>query len=100
MDVQDRLFNWPLYESTGKKQTYQGNACAPPGTSLHGWGQAVDIDGLHGANKSVAGNKKFAWLMENSKKYNWIKPSWANTGSGPSYEPWHFEYTGTDLFKP
>ena len=100
IDVQDKLFNWPLYESTGKKQTYQGNACAPPGTSLHGWGQAVDIDGLHGANKSVAGNKKFAWLMENSKKYNWIKPAWANTGSGPSYEPWHFEYTGTDLFKP
>lgn len=54
---------------------------APPGTSKHGWGIALDI--------GVA--KQQDWMHKNSKKYGWVNPAWAK--SSP-YEPWHFEKSG------
>ena len=61
------------------KQKY-GKDAAEPGTSLHGWGKAIDI--------SSPGAQE--WIVKNGRKYGWIRPSWASW----SYEPWHFEYIG------
>lgn len=58
---------------------------APPGTSNHGNGIALDLgDGVQNAD-----TPQFKWLEKNSEKYGWIHPDWAY--SNP-YEPWHWEF--------
>lgn len=57
-------------------------ATATPGTSVHGWGKAVD-----------AGPEGREWIQQHGEKYGWIWPEWAQD-SGFSYEPWHFEFSG------
>lgn len=60
-------------------------ATATPGTSVHGWGRAVDAN--------VKDPKALAWLNANGAKYGWIWPKWAQKG-GKSWEPWHREFVG------
>jgi D-alanyl-D-alanine carboxypeptidase len=62
----------------------RGYLAATPGTSMHGWGLAVDLcsDSARGATK--------AWLDENAEIYGWGNPSWARSSK---YEPWHWEFT-------
>ena len=60
-------------------------ATAKPGTSVHGWGRAVDAD--------VSDAETLAWLRSNASRYGWVNPAWAQRG-GKSYEPWHFEWQG------
>lgn len=113
-NVQNQIFDWDYYD-TGlnpytkkvdaknkgrKKGSFKaakptGVAAAPPGTSKHGWGQAVDISGFGNG----PGNQYFDWMNANAKKYGWVNPPWAKK-AGAGYEPWHWEYNGTDLFKP
>jgi hypothetical protein len=97
-NVQNQIFDWPLFDKIGKgrkKGTNGGTAAAKPGTSKHGWGQAIDCSGFG----KGPGNKYFDWMEANAKKYGWINPAWAKK-SGAGYEPWHWEYNGNDLFKP
>ena len=113
-NVQNQIFDWNYYE-TGlnpytkvvdpknkgrKKGSFTkgkptGVAAAPPGTSKHGWGQAIDASGFGNG----PGNEKFDWMEANAGKYGWVNPPWAKK-AGAGYEPWHWEYNGTDLFKP
>ena len=58
---------------------------AKPGTSLHGWGIALDLGGGV-ASKSGA----WSWLVEHGDEYGWENPDWAKASM---YEPWHWEYT-------
>jgi D-alanyl-D-alanine carboxypeptidase len=58
---------------------------AKPGTSLHGWGIALDLGGGV-ASKSGA----WDWLVEHGDEYGWENPDWAKSSM---YEPWHWEYT-------
>lgn len=62
----------------------RGYLAATPGTSMHGWGIAVDLcsDSSSGASK--------AWLDNNAAIYGWGNPDWAKTSK---YEPWHWEFT-------
>lgn len=76
-DEQVRLYN--LFMSG------QGNVAARPGTSNHGAGNAVDMDG-HGGR----GSARFNWLLQNAPRYGW---SW-ETGRA-SGEDWHWEYVGS-----
>ncbi|WP_205711075.1 M15 family metallopeptidase [Isoptericola sp. BMS4] len=64
----------------------KGTLAAPPGTSNHGWGLAVDI-----CADSYAGDR-WDWLAANAPAYGWDNPDWARPG-GSKYEPWHWEYT-------
>lgn len=57
---------------------------AKPGTSLHGWGIALDLGGGV-ASKSGA----WGWLVEHGDEYGWENPDWAKSSM---YEPWHWEY--------
>lgn len=63
-------------------------ATARPGTSVHGWGKALDIN--------VNDGRVRAWLEANSRAYAWINPPWAKR-PGKSFEPWHYEYYGVDV---
>ncbi len=60
---------------------------ARPGTSLHGWGIAVDLGG--GISD---GGERYRWLMEHAGEYGWENPAWARPGGGGPHEPWHWEY--------
>jgi hypothetical protein len=62
----------------------KGWLAARPGTSMHGWGVAVDFD---------TRVTDFAWLREHAATYGWIHPAWAQPG-GSKPEPWHWEYVG------
>ncbi len=60
---------------------------ARPGTSLHGWGVAVDLGG--GVS---SGGERYQWLMEHAGEYGWENPAWARPGGGGAHEPWHWEF--------
>lgn len=65
-----------------------GFMAATPGTSVHGWGLAIDL-----CSSDARGPAK-AWLEENGAAWGWVNPSWAKS---TKWEPWHFEYKpGTD----
>ena len=64
----------------------KGYLAAPPGTSNHGWGLAVDI-----CPETYAGSR-WAWLAANAPAFGWDNPDWARPG-GSKYEPWHWEFT-------
>jgi len=94
-----------LYKSKPK------GAAALPGTSMHGWGVAVDFQFYkkngdiirnyklennkpnveEGFNFNV--NESLVWLIENSYKYGWLIPAPLRDGNGTE-EFWHFEYHG------
>ncbi|GAB3176090.1 hypothetical protein GCM10027059_50410 [Myceligenerans halotolerans] len=56
---------------------------APPGTSNHGLGIAIDVP-----------EPARSWLAANGAAFGWINPAWALPGGSGPYEPWHFEYVG------
>lgn len=60
---------------------------AKPGTSNHGWGQAVDLCG----GIETAGTPQSDWINANGPRFGWEHPLWARpNGSKP--ENWHREY--------
>lgn len=64
-----------------------GNLAAPPGTSNHGWGLAVDFGGEVYQGSWTAGHK---WLQANAGAYGWV---WAGKHFS-QIEYWHWEYVG------
>jgi LAS superfamily LD-carboxypeptidase LdcB len=61
---------------------------AVPGTSVHGWGRAVDFEDAGGElTFSSAG---YQWLKANAARFGFVHPAWAEPGR-PSSEPWHWE---------
>ena len=81
----------PLDDQVEERARY-GVCAAPPGTSMHGWGKAVDFsDGRGGLRFSSPG---FAWLQAHAAKYGWNHPGWARPGGGGCDEPWHWEWVG------
>ncbi|GHH73515.1 M15 family metallopeptidase [Promicromonospora soli] len=63
-----------------------GYWAASPGTSMHGWGLAIDL-----CSKETRDSDVYAWLWANAPSYGWQNPSWAQLG-GSKYEPWHWEF--------
>ncbi|MBE1874386.1 D-alanyl-D-alanine carboxypeptidase family protein [Myceligenerans sp. TRM 65318] len=64
-----------------------GALAAPPGTSNHGLGQAIDL----GGGISAFGSAEYQWMAANAGKFGWIHPAWAEPG-GSKPEAWHWEY--------
>jgi LAS superfamily LD-carboxypeptidase LdcB len=105
--VSNDIFDWQYFNLKGAARkigtcpdspTWNGKskgcvAAAKPGTSKHGWGQAMDLGGFGNG----PGNPYFDWMEINARKYGWINPAWAKK-AGAGYEPWHWEYIGDDLF--
>lgn len=60
---------------------------AVPGTSIHGWGKAVDFANLE------FGTPAYRWLEANGWIYGWNHPGWAEPGRS-SAEAWHWEWVG------
>jgi hypothetical protein len=62
---------------------------AVPGTSMHGWGLAVDFK--IGNRALDYRDELFAWLTTNAGRFGYVHPYWARQGSYLQ-EPWHWEY--------
>ncbi|MBO0609623.1 Rv3654c family TadE-like protein [Myceligenerans salitolerans] len=75
------------YEAQVAVAASKGSLAAPPGTSNHGWGQAVDL----GGGIQYFGTAEYAWMVANAGAYGWVRPGWAAPG-GSKPEPWHWEY--------
>lgn len=63
----------------------RGNLAAKPGTSTHGKGTAVDMNGM-----GALGSASFRWLQQNAPKFGY---SWTG-GTFSQIEPWHWDYRG------
>jgi hypothetical protein len=59
------------------------------GTSMHGWGKAVDF-GFGGGSFGSAG---YAYLKKVAGAYGWMHPAFAEPG-GSCPEAWHWEWVG------
>jgi hypothetical protein len=81
-EVQDKIFDWDHYKSTGKKRKKgtSGTPVAYPGKSNHGWGSAVDL-------KVKYDDKSHKWLTANASKFGFSNPF-----KSPKTEPWHWEH--------
>ncbi|MBW9214521.1 M15 family metallopeptidase [Mumia sp. zg.B53] len=82
------------YRSYAQQATmHAGNPgmVAPPGTSNHGLGLALD---LCTAGDGAAGTSAWSWMNANAPSYGWALPSWARPG-GSRPEPWHWEYVAS-----
>jgi D-alanyl-D-alanine carboxypeptidase len=62
---------------------------AVPGTSVHGWGRAVDFQDPGG--KMTFDSPGYRWLKANAWRFGFVHPAWAEPG-GSSPEPWHWEH--------
>lgn len=72
------------------------NLAATPGTSNHGWGDAIDVPETP---PYAFGGKYYLWLKANAARFNWnhrknLEQFTASGARNPQAEPWHFEYMG------
>lgn len=95
------------YRTLARQQAIEGtgnSATATAGTSVHGWGCAIDISGMFhsslAAKMTEFNSARYRWLRDNASRYGWVNPGWARPpseggrGSGRSIEPWHWEFWG------
>jgi LAS superfamily LD-carboxypeptidase LdcB len=64
---------------------------AVPGTSIHGWGRAVDFE--DGAGELTFSSVGYRWLQEHAAAFGFVHPAWAEPGQLGA-EPWHWEFPG------
>ena len=68
-------------------------ACAAPaGTSMHGWGKAVDFDDAGGTLRFTSSG--YRWMKDHAARYGWNHPGWAEPAGSECPEAWHWEWVG------
>ncbi len=96
-----RCISWGYSYSAAKKKA--ATSVAPPGTSEHQTGLAVDIVDMdyQALVNSQANTNTQKWLMKNCWKYGFILryPKGTTAITGIIYEPWHYRYVGKTLAK-
>lgn len=75
------------YPTQVRLRAEKGRWAAVPGTSNHGWGQAVDLCG----GIQSFGAAQHRWMQVHAPGFGWVHPSWAGP-SGSLPEPWHWEF--------
>ncbi|MBC7297615.1 MAG: D-alanyl-D-alanine carboxypeptidase family protein [Demequina sp.] len=71
------------YADQVRIRALRGYMAASPGTSMHGWGLAIDL-----CSGDDSGPPK-AWLDANASAFSFENPAWAKYRK---FEPWHWEY--------
>lgn len=77
------LQGYRSYADQVRIRALRGYMAASPGTSMHGWGLAIDL-----CSGDDSGLPK-AWLDANASAFGFENPAWAKYRK---YEPWHWEY--------
>ncbi|WP_454048898.1 M15 family metallopeptidase [Cellulomonas sp. Marseille-Q8402] len=80
------------YEQQVRLKATKGGLAAPPGTSHHGWGVAVDFSGFGGVGQFD--QPLYRWMVEHGPAYGWVHPAAMGPGGAGPHEPWHWEYAG------
>ena len=100
--TQEHIWRRKLRSVKGKKEKAQ-EYVAPPGSSEHQLGLAMDIGQRSGSslNASFARTKGGKWLAANAWRFGFIlryDRQWEAV-TGYRYEPWHFRYVGKTYAK-
>jgi len=89
------------YRPAGAQSAAKNNACgrgncacaAGSGTSMHGWGEAVDFKDAAGS--LGFGSVGYRWLKANAARFGWNHARWAEPGGSACPEAWHWEWSAT-----
>lgn len=108
-ETQTELFQEEVYEklyqgvSQGEAEKQAAEWVAPPGTSEHQLGLAVDLVSQNHQvlDKAQENTPEQAWLMKNCANYGFILryPTDKSAITGVGYEPWHYRYVGKEAAK-
>jgi len=119
-----RCYSGGPYCQVELKQRYtsegRGHLAAAPGTSLHGWAVAFDMNTYDSAVEIDSGKHGFEgdiyeWMFRNAPQYNWENPKWAQDPAtseslgipcvrpgtracGTNKEAWHWEHVSRSSF--
>ena len=88
------------YRPANQQSAAKNNACsrgncacaAGSGTSMHGWGEAVDF--RDAAGSLTFSSSGYRWLKANGARFGWNHPRWAEPGGSACPEAWHWEWVG------
>ncbi|HET9444255.1 MAG TPA: M15 family metallopeptidase [Acidimicrobiales bacterium] len=88
------------YRSAEKQSSAKSRSCsrgncacaAGSGTSMHGWGEAVDFRDAGGS--LTFSSSGYRWLKANGARFGWNHPRWAEPGGSACPEAWHWEWVG------
>jgi hypothetical protein len=88
------------YRPAGEQSAAKSNACgkgncacaAGTGTSMHGWGEAVDFRDAGGSLTFTASG--YRWLKGNGARFGWNHARWSEPGGSACPEAWHWEWVG------
>ena len=92
---------WDTYVEN-KGLEYTVTHVAPPGTSEHQSGLAIDFgayrDGIF-TSDITEDSKEYIWMINNAYKYGFILryPKGKENITGYSFEPWHFRFIDLDI---
>ena len=64
----------------------------PVGTSMHGWGKAIDA--AQSGRSLTFSSEGYRFLRDHAARFGWNHPRWAWQGSSTCEEPWHWEWVG------
>jgi LAS superfamily LD-carboxypeptidase LdcB len=68
----------------------RGDLAATPGTSNHGRGLAIDLDGF--GDLGQFDRPYYVWMSAHAADYGWLHPTYMDPGGTGPLEPWHWEY--------
>lgn len=93
--IQQILFNGKVSEA-GRERALR--TVAPPGTSEHQLGLAMDVQSLSflQLNETFADTQEGKWVAENAHRFGFVtryEKEWREI-TGYAYEPWHLRYLG------
>jgi D-alanyl-D-alanine carboxypeptidase len=88
------------YRPAAAQSSAKSNACgrgncacaAGTGTSMHGWGEAVDFRDAGGS--LTFSSSGYGWLKGNAGRFGWNHARWAEPGGSACPEAWHWEWVG------
>ena len=100
-EYQQEVWNHNLQEK-GLEHTQK--FVAPPGTSEHQTGLAIDFACFRNGeylDDLTENDPELIWLMQNAHQYGFILryPKGKEDITGYNFEPWHFRYVGVNLSK-
>jgi hypothetical protein len=88
------------YRPASQQSSAKSNACgkgncacaAGTGTSMHGWGEAVDFKDAGGTLTFTSSG--YQWLKANGARHGWNHARWSEPGGSACPEAWHWEWVG------
>jgi len=82
--------SYRTYDEQVAAKANRGDLAAAPGTSNHGRGLAVDLNGF--GDVGQFDRPYYVWMSAHATEYGWFHPSFMGPGGSGPLEPWHWEF--------